>query len=215
MGPQASRTPLQRVRFAREALEWCEEKLGPYPFSTAGIVVTDSMSGMETQTMVTLGDNDYVLAEPVIVHELVHQWYGDQTSPTDWRDMWMNEGMAMYLEKVWDSESGGRPLEAAMDEYAAADAILRAEHGPPGAYDPTMFGKGNVYYIPARMWHELRQQIGDDAFWEMVRAWPSVHDNGNATRQQYFAWVEETTGEELSEFFDQWLMGEESPATPS
>jgi aminopeptidase N len=202
---------VQRVRFAREALEWCEEKLGPYPFSTAGIVVTDSMSGMETQTMITLGDNDYVLAEPVIVHELVHQWYGDQTSPTDWRDMWMNEGMAMYLEKVWESESGGRSLEAAMDEYAAADAILRAEHGPPGAYDPTMFGKGSVYYIPARMWHELRQQIGDDAFWEMVRAWPSVDPDGSSNRDDYLPWIEEQTGAELSDLFDGWLFAKRSP----
>ena len=39
-----------KVRFAREALEWVEGKLGPYPFSTAGVLVTDSQSGMETQT---------------------------------------------------------------------------------------------------------------------------------------------------------------------
>ena len=44
-----------------------------------GIVLTDSQSGMETQTMITLGNTDYVLSAPVIVHELVHQWYGDQT----------------------------------------------------------------------------------------------------------------------------------------
>ena len=61
------------------------------------------------------------------------------------------------------------------------------------------------------MWHTLREEIGDDAFWAMVRAWPSVHDNANATREQYVDWVEETTGEELSEFFGAWLDGTETP----
>jgi aminopeptidase N len=202
-----------RLRFAKEALEWVESKLGPYPFSTAGILVTDSQSGMETQTLITLGDNDYVLSEQVIVHEFVHQWYGDQTSPTDWRDVWMNEGMTMYLQGVWNDEHGGPSLETTMADYAAADAFLRGQSGPPGAYDPGTFGEGNIYYLPALMWHTLRQEIGDDAFWEMVRAWPSVHDNGNATREVYLDWVEEQTGEELSQFFADWLTGEESPAT--
>ena len=200
-----------KVRFAREALEWCEDKLGPYPFSTAGILVTDSQSGMETQTLITLGDNDYVLSEAVLVHEFVHQWYGDQTSPTDWRDVWMNEGMTMYLQAVFTDESGGNSLETTMADYAAADEFLREQSGPPGAYEPGTFGEGNIYYLPALMWHTLREDIGDDAFWAMVRAWPSVHDNANATREQYVDWVEETTGEELSEFFATWLDGAESP----
>ena len=201
-----------KVRFARQALEWVEDKLGPYPFSTAGILVTDSQSGMETQTMITLGDNDYVLSKPVLVHEFVHQWYGDQTSPTDWRDVWMNEGMTMYLQAVYTDESGGQSLEATMADYAAADRFLREQSGPPGAYDPGTFGEGNIYYSPALMWHTLREDIGDDAFWAMVRAWPSVHDNANATREQYVDWVEETTGEELSAFFAAWLDGTETPA---
>ena len=34
----------------------------------------------------------------MLVHEIVHQWYGDLAGPTDWRDVWMNEGMTMYLQ---------------------------------------------------------------------------------------------------------------------
>jgi aminopeptidase N len=209
--PEDKPHAVPRVRFAKEALEWVEDKLGPYPFSTAGILVTDSQSGMETQTLITLGDNDYVLSKQVIVHEFVHQWYGDQTSPTDWRDVWMNEGMTMYLQAVWNDEHAGPSLEATMADYAAADAFLRGKSGPPGAYDPGTFGEGNIYYLPALMWHTLRQQIGDDAFWEMVRAWPGVHDNSGATREVYLDWVEQQTGEELSQFFADWLTGTDSP----
>ncbi|MEO5852196.1 MAG: M1 family metallopeptidase [Nocardioides sp.] len=211
--PRDKQAAMAKVRYAREAIEWIESKLGPYPFSSAGIVVTDSRSGMETQTMVTLGDDDYVLSKKVIVHEMVHQWYGDQVTPTDWRDVWMNEGMTMYLQALYESEHGGPSMKAAMARYAAADGFLREQAGPPGDYDPGTFGEGNIYYIPAVMWDELRQRIGDDAFWSMVRSWPTVHDNSGATREDYLDWVEQTTGEELSGFFDAWLNGDSTPST--
>ena len=69
---------LDQLETAAESIDWIESKLGPYPFDSLGLVVTDSMSAMETQTMVTLGNNDYVLSPQVIAHELVHQWYGDR-----------------------------------------------------------------------------------------------------------------------------------------
>ena len=68
----AARWPSCRWRPPCTLAAWVEGKLGPYPFSTAGVLVTDSQSGMETQTLITLGDNDYVLSKPVLVHELVH-----------------------------------------------------------------------------------------------------------------------------------------------
>ncbi|MEJ7796578.1 MAG: hypothetical protein WKF50_13565, partial [Nocardioides sp.] len=62
------------------ALDWSEEVLGPYPFDSLGFLFVDSTSGMETQTMVTLGLTDYATSEPVLVHEAVHQWWGNQVT---------------------------------------------------------------------------------------------------------------------------------------
>ena len=61
------------------------------------------------------------------------------------------------------------------------------------------------------MWHELREQLGDERFWAMVKAWPAARDNGNADRDDYLAWIEDETGEELTAFFDDWLLGEQTP----
>ena len=110
-GPRATTsTPATELRDGGRLLDWLEERLGPYPFSSFGILVVDSLSGMETQTMVTLGNNDYILSPPVILHEMAHQWYGDQVTPRDWRDLWMSEGMATYLQATWESEHG-RPFD--------------------------------------------------------------------------------------------------------
>lgn len=212
--PRDDPETLESLRVTPAAVEWIEGLLGDYPFSTLGSVVVESASAMETQTMVTYGNTDYALSEQVVVHELVHHWYGDLVSPTDWSDVWMNEGMTLYLaEGIWNSEHGGGPLDLLMESFAHAERGYRREAGPPGDYDPRMFGSSNIYFGPAVMWHELRQRIGDDAFWAMVRKWPTVNAEGNATREEYLAWVEEETGEELTAFFDAWLMGEQSPPT--
>jgi aminopeptidase N len=196
---------------AAGALEWLEAKLGPFPFDSLGFLLVENQSGMETQTMITLGITEYTMSTPVLLHEMVHQWYGDEVTPDDWRDMWMNEGMAMYLQGVWTAEQEQVPLDQLMDEWAEFESDMRRESGPPGNYDPAQFGEGNVYYGPALMWHELRKRLGDDEFFRIVREWPESRSNKNSNREDYLAWIEEQTGEELTSFFDAWLLGEKTP----
>ncbi|MEP9363212.1 M1 family metallopeptidase [Nocardioides sp. CN2-186] len=200
-----------RMRKAPAAVDWLESKLGPFPFDSLGYLVVDSKSGMETQTMITLGDTRYATSPAVLVHEAAHQWYGDEVTPTDWRDVWMNEGMATYLQGVWTAEATHQSLDAMVDEWAAYDDQLRSQDGPPADYRPESFGGGNVYYIPAVMWDELRKRIGDDEFWRLVREWPASHAYGNAGYDDITAWWSEQTGEDLTGFFDDWLMSDTTP----
>ena len=160
--------------------------------------------------MITLGATDYTTSTAVLVHEMAHQWYGDQVTPDDWRDVWMNEGMAMYLQGCWEAEADGRSVDAVMDDYASFEDDLRAKAGPPAAYDPAQFGEGNIYYGPALMWHELRKKIGDDAFWDVVRRWPARDPETNASRVEYLDWLVAETHVDRS-FFEDWLL---SPTTP-
>ncbi len=209
--PDAPAFVMKGLRTTPAAIDWLEERLGPYPFDTFGTLVVDSDSGMETQTMVTLGDNDYTTSPAVVLHELAHQWYGNTVTPDDWRDVWMNEGMAMYLQGMWQAEQDGMQVGALMNQWARFEDEERAIAGPPAAYDPQAFGSSNIYYGPALMWHELRRRIGSTEFFRIMRAWPEEHTNGNAGRDDYLPWLEEQTGEELTSFFDAWLLGEETP----
>ena len=209
--PRGTSSALADMAVAAGAVDWIEQRLGPYPFSSLGLVLTASQSAMETQTMITLGDNDYVRSPEVIVHELVHQWYGDQVTPQDWRDVWLSEGMTSYLQAVWNDEQGREPLESTLAEWRAVDQQLRDTYGPPGDYDPEQFGGSNIYYPGALLWHEVRQKVGDEAFWGWVRAWPGHLDDGSASREELYAFVEESTGAELSGLFDAWIMGRSTP----
>ena len=212
--PRGDPAAARSVRSAGDELDWVEEKLGPYPFSTLGVVVVDSSSGMETQTMITLGDTTYTLSPEVMVHELVHQWWGNQVTPSDWRDLWMNEGMTMYLQAIWESENYNVGLGVILGDWADFAQQTRDEAGPPAAYDPIAFGEGNVYYLPALMWDQLRRDLGDDTFWKLVRAWPAEHDNENSSYDEITDWWSEQSGKDLRPFFDAWLLGEKSPKYP-
>ena len=161
--------------------------------------------------MVTLGSNDYVLSPQVVAHEIVHQWYGDQVSPSDWRDVWLNEGMTMLLQWIYEDEHDILPLRQSLQSARASDQGLRDQYGPPGAYDPRQFGGSNIYYTPALMWNELRTELGDDEFFRIARSWLADNDNTSASREQIYDHWESGTGRELSAFFDRWITGARTP----
>jgi aminopeptidase N len=207
---------LRPLRKTPAAMRWLQERLGRYPFDRAGIVVTPSGSAMETQTMVTFGARNYRYGarqvRQTVVHEMAHQWYGDTVTPTDWRDMWMNEGMATYLDTRWAADQGWTTWRHWQREWKRDDQLWRDIYGPPGDYHRHQFGSLNVYYCTALMWDRLRIRIGTAQFNRLVRAWPQRHLDSSASRAGLVGWFERRTGDELSGFFRRWLTARKSPA---
>ncbi|HZJ06209.1 MAG TPA: M1 family metallopeptidase [Nocardioidaceae bacterium] len=205
-------TPLLRTP---SALRWLKSRLGPYPFDRAGVVVTPSDSAMETQTMITFGAKNYRYGtrdvRQTMVHELAHSWYGNSVTPSDWRDLWMNEGMATYLDTRWAVDQGWSTWRRSQRYWKWDDPWLRRTYGPPGAYKRGEFGSSNVYDCTALMWDRLRLRLGNAEFDRLVRQWPQQHRDTNQSRESYVDWAEAFTGENLGRFFEKWLTSRKSP----
>lgn len=190
-----------------------ERYFGPYPFGRYGMAISDSFSGlaMETQGRSLFSADDLFgcregdHGSSVMAHELAHQWFGDAVTLARWDDIWLNESFATYGE--WLEFYGS-------DVDRAAQDALRSRWGSATGR-PTvesMFGS-NVYEGGAVVLHALRRTVGDETFFDTLRAWVSENHGGSATTADFIALAERMSGRDLGDFFDTWLYAEDVPSS--
>jgi len=153
--------------------------------------------------------------DPLISHELAHQWFGDLVTCNDWGDIWLNEGFATFFEMVW-TESHYPKDQADYDRWTAvhewlaqsslyAKPIVRHDFDDSSEFDDNAYGKGGlVLYM-------LRQQIGEDAFYRGLRHYLEVYRGKNVVTADLIKAIDEADHTNVQQFFDQWVYGAGAP----
>jgi aminopeptidase N len=211
-----------------EMLEFLASVYGPYPFETYGSLVVDADFGgaLEEQTLSTFSRG--AVRENVVVHELGHQWFGDSLSLQDWSDIWLNEGFATYTEWLWIEHSRGpESLKQEVEKnyglisgavaglsYEATVNWLADNFPPPKEIEPDNLFSWSVYLRGGMTLHALRIEIGDEAFFEVLERWATENQYGNVTTEGFVMLAEQVSGQELGEFFEEWLHDPMPPAIP-
>jgi aminopeptidase N len=210
----AARASIERTT---EVAEWLESVFGPYPFNSLGGYVPNVTSGyaLETQTRPFYSPRQFANGAnvSVVVHELAHQWYGDSVSVRDWKDIWVNEGFARYSQWLWSEKEGeGTAQELADYVYAARtaeDPFWTVKPGDPGAENQFHIA---VYDRGALALQALRNEIGDEDFFAILKGWPAKFAYGNARVSDFVRYAERVSGKPLAGLFDTWLY---QPSKPS
>jgi aminopeptidase N len=206
-----------------EILDLLSDAFGPYPFSTVGAIVDnqdDLFFALETQTRPVYSKLFWLDSEGnptngdfVVVHELAHQWFGDDVALARWQDIWLNEGFATYAEWLWEEYEGrGAPQEvfqASYDAIPADDPFWAVVIGDPGV---ELLFDNAVYVRGAMTLQALRNEVGNEAFRETIRGWAATKSGGNATTEEFVAYAEEVSGQQLDELFETWLYTPQKPA---
>lgn len=188
---------------------------GPCAFDRVGFVTVNSPSGaMEHATNISIGRNPKPSHpyQETAIHELIHYWFGDDVTCTTAGDMWLNEGITSYMVEVVleDFVKWGLAEESQLDAYRnsidrSARSIQKGDrryHPLAGTPESDTYGM-QVYKRGAYVTRQLRQYLGDEMFFEGMREYVRQFHFKNATTEDFKRSLEETTGKDLTSFFDE------------
>lgn len=202
-----------------EVIAFLEEQFGPYPFDISGAMVTDAGISfaleLQTRPIYPAGIVDNPGRLWVVAHELAHQWFGDSVALQSWQHIWLNEGFATYAQWLWDEREGFASVQQRVDAWLSLEAespfwsVIVADPGPEGLFN------GAIYQRGALALHHLRQAVGDEAFFEILQSWAYAHAGSNVTTEDFIAWSEAISGQDLRELFDLWIYRAEKPPVPT
>ncbi|HEX6817710.1 MAG TPA: M1 family aminopeptidase [Ktedonobacterales bacterium] len=191
-----------------------------YPFAKYGQIIAEMFTGaMEnasatTHTYRLLADERASLdftPQPVVAHELVHQWFGDMIAVRDWSHTWLKESFATYFEAVWTEVDRGQDdfrteLRDNLQSYLAADArgrrpIVYNVYRKNGSelFDRHAYEKGSLVL------HMLRNVLGENPFWRGLQHYTRRNAWREVITADFERAIEEATGHSVARFFEQWV----------
>lgn len=194
-----------------EANATFSELIGDYPFAKEKYAHVQAPDGMENQTCSFVGGT----SEFVLVHEYAHQWFGDKVTCRSWEDMWLNEGFATFMESVFQESKNPdlvteRRATSISNITSSPFGSVKCESNEPSV----IFDSELRYHKGAHLLQMLRWILGDQVFWGGLRSY--LNDPGLAyglaTTADLKRNLEETSGKDLTYFFDQWYTGQGYPS---
>ncbi|MEA1876730.1 MAG: M1 family aminopeptidase [Bacteroidota bacterium] len=199
---------------AVEIVDYYNSKIGAFAFEKLANVQSKTVyGGMENSGAIFYHENSVTgknTMHSLLAHEIAHQWFGDAVSEADWHHIWLSEGFATYLEAVCISDMfADIDLENKM-ERSRTRVINYYYRNPKPVIDTTIVNlrrllSTNSYQKGAWALHMLRNNIGEEAFWSGLQKYYARFKNKNALTKDFRYCMEEASGKNLQQFFDQWL----------
>jgi aminopeptidase N len=212
----------------KQMLDFFSERFGvPYPWDQYAQTAVDDfvVGGMENVSATTLTARDMVhadlaseraeAADGLLSHELTHQWFGDLVTCKDWTNTWLNEGFATFGATLWEEHQYGADAAAyrywrdrnswTLSRELFTIPILTRDINDSIEY------VGNVYDKAGWVVHMLREQLGDEAFFRALKHYLETYRLQNVVTADLVKAVEDSTGTNVDQFFEQWIYGAGAP----
>lgn len=212
--PESLAQSQEQLEVTPDLISLYSEYFGIYPYwqEKYGHCQAALPGGMEHTTMSSMSGFYYSL----VAHELAHQWFGDKVTCGSWADIWLNEGFATFLTGM-----GYQYLQddnIFMDWKLGLQQSVKAQPGGSVFVNDTLnrdriFNGRLTYNKGAYLLIMLRGMMGDDLFFQACRQYLNDPDLafGYARTADFKAHLEEASGKDFTEFFNNWFYGEGFP----
>ena len=168
------------------------ENVGAITYRDSALLVDEKTASYDTRQQVA----------SVIAHEMAHQWFGDLVTMKWWNDIWLNEGFATWMS--WKPMAAAKPdwniaqqeiletLGALVNDSVASVRPIRANAETPA--DIQALFDGIAYGKAASVLRMVEAYVGPDVFQKGVNAYLEKHAYGNATAEDFWTQITETSG---------------------
>ena len=199
------------------ALEFYSDRIGPFSYEKLANIQSNSVSGgMEAASAILYSENAVVgdrnkRWRNVVIHEIAHQWFGNAVTEYDWDDVWLSEGFATYFTLLFIEHQYGKDAfmeglassKKRVDEFDKKSPEYRIVHD--NLKDMSKVTSIQTYQKGSWILHMLRGMVGTDVFWKGIQAYYKKYKDSNATTEDFQREMEEASGLDLNDFFQQWL----------
>lgn len=207
---------------AVNALRSFNERLGVYPYTELDLVGTPMQAaGMEYSGIVAMSTQFYDLEatfsgvpaftylESATAHEVAHEWFFNMIMSDQIDEPWIDEGMAQFLTSLYYEDRYGvaaaeRYQESWSSRWSRVDfkpmpIDLPAQDYTEAEYGAIIYGRAPLFI------QSLRDNMGEDAFMEFLKAAFSSFKWEILNTGDFQALVEETCGCDLQARFSNWV----------
>lgn len=199
---------------ATNVLTYFVENIGPYAYSKlANMQAKTQWGGLENAGTISYFENSVTgknTVEGLIAHEIAHQWFGNSATENSWNHVWLSEGFATYFAILYQEYVYGNEKRKEELKLDRKQVIEYYKKNPSPIVDnsiknPMKVLSTNTYQKGGWVLNMLRYKLGNDTFWKGIQAYYKAYENSNAMTADFRKVMEEVSGENLENFFKQWV----------
>lgn len=191
-------------------------RFGPYPFTEFDVVEAPiSIGGYEFSGMVYVDDGLRVHGAPsdyrfIVAHEVAHQWWYGLVGNDSILEPWLDESLASYAAAIYLEHAEGQARADGLVAYWRGVYGLREGHDPPINSAALEFSswltyRSPVYYQGALFLDTLRAEMGDSAFFLLLRRYMASNRYQSVTTEDFLQMAESVVCRDLHSLFKDWF----------
>jgi aminopeptidase N len=200
-----------------EALELYSKSFGEYPRQSLNVVEADFLDGMEYDGMYFLSKGffnlytgtpgEYLVA--IAAHETAHQWWYAMVGNDQALEPWLDEALCTYMEHIYFENLHPEALDwwwtYRINYYQPRGWVDDSIYNPHGEIQAYRAYRDAVYLNGAVFLDELRKTMGDQAFFEFLKAYAAQNRDQIATKNSFFSLANQFSQSDLMPLIKQYF----------